>query len=280
MSKCLIYELSTQGFDPAFQDVASDSSGGGYNVGLVIPQTPPLVNLPKNRYLFLLAYAQFAANERAKIIGMRQLVTIGQYVPEDPQDPNSALYSLEMEVETPFWHFTDGNITWYLQRIPQVSYPIRNAANAEGLQYRYGQTPSLLFQDPPPAYVPPNGGRPYGVPLTPDLSGFHDLRFREKYSSKYFEIPIVGPCDVALYASVQQTDPATRTTLTLPEGVLPSALPNKEDQFLLNFPEAVYRRVSGSFIVEGEHCETCKISLENYKSCDCSRCNSKRKHRR
>jgi len=323
-------EQTTVGFDPNLQNVGSDPYGSPYWVGQTIQPTPPANG---SRYLYLLALSRFGAHRKARLVGMRQLVTIGQYIPFTvsttaaggqtlPTSPVNvastagfpsagialittsagvqkvmytgltptsltgvtggvgviapgalvqaiiANYPLEREVTTPFWKFVDGNISWHLRRIgPLYQNTTATTKNSESMQFLYGQTPALLFQNLPSdfgGYVPPYGGQPPGNALIPDLATFHDIRFPWWSNQAWhgLDIEIEGPCDIALFASVLQTNPLTRTPLVIPPGV-PLRTLQPEDAFIATpanpadprqqigpAPNAVYARVAGSLIFE------------------------------
>ena len=333
------HELSTVGFDENLQIVGSDPYGSPYWVGQRIPATPPPNG---SRYLFLLALARFGAHTKGRLVGMRQLVTIGQNIPVfvsttiAPASNGQALpqavinvastagfppggtalvttssgvqvvsytgitptsitgaaggvgvmstgglvqvvvanYPLELDVRSPFWKFVDGNISWHLRRVPPMYQNVTaNLGNAESMQFLYGQTPALLFQQTPSdvgGYVPPYGGQPPGNILVPDLATFHDLRFHWKSDRAWesIDVEIEGPCDVALFASVKQTTVSgvsARTPLIIPPGVPLGSL-QREDAFISvpadpgnpqqqvgPAPNAVYWRVAGSLIFEEEN---------------------------
>ncbi len=323
-------EQTTVGFDANLQNVGSDPYGSPYWVGQTIQPTPPPNG---SRYLYLLALSRFGAHRKARLVGMRQLVTIGQYIPFTvsttaaggqtlPTSPINvastagfppagialittsagvqkvmytgltptsitgatggvgviapgalvqaviANYPLEHEVTTPFWKFVDGNISWHLRRVgPLYQNTTATTKNAESMQFLYGQTPALLFQNTPSdvgGYVPPYGGQPPGNALIPDLATFHDIRFPwwSNQAWRSLDIEIEGPCDIALFASVLQTDPTTRTPLVIPPGV-PLRTLQPEDAFIATpadptnprqqigpAPNAIYARVAGSLIFE------------------------------
>jgi hypothetical protein len=247
------YEVLTTGFDSSRQGVGSDPDQSGYNVGLRVPS---VATSPTNRYTMALAQARFGGNRKARLVGMRQLVTIGQFVANDAQ---GSKYPLELQVTAPWWSFTDGNISWHLRRIPIPTYQTANTGNTEGKQFLYSRTPALLFSTAGLAdgtgYVPPFGGKIPGVPLVAELGTFRDLRTQWSSDNAWYDldIEIEGPCDIILFASVKQTDPATRGTLVLPES-LPAGtthLPS-EDAFVVNFPQSIYWRVAGSLVFEEE----------------------------
>jgi len=245
------HEISTVGFDQNLQTIGSDPYGSAYFVGISVPTTV----LPKNgRYLFMLALSRIGANEKARLVGIRQLVTIVANIPNGVGAAQT-IYPLELQVFSPFWHFTDANISWHLKKVAPLKRNTNNAFNAEGLQFQYAQTPALLFQKAPAeagGYVAPYGGIPPGNNLLADLSNFHDLRFPWQSSQTWSELDteFEGPCDIALFASVKQTDPATRPTL--PVGLTDNqqrTMP-EEDRFVYNFPQTIYGRIAGSLVFE------------------------------
>jgi hypothetical protein len=95
--------------------------------------------------------------------------------------------------------------------------PITTAPN---FAFQTATTPALLYQTATlanpvfyttaTAYTPPNGGRPWGVPLTNDLGCFYDLRFPRSAAIADYNRGIVvdGECAVALFAAVKQTNAA------------------------------------------------------------------------
>jgi hypothetical protein len=261
-------ELSTVGFDENLQNVGSDPYRSPYWVGQRIPSAPPQNG---SRYLFLLAIKRIDAHRKIRLVGMRQLVTIGQYVQVVVDEQVVASYPIELEVTSPYFKFPDANISWHLRRVPPMYQNVTaNTNNCESRQFRYGQSPALLFENPTTdagEYLPPYGGQPPGNILVPDLATFHDLRFPWRNSQVWQEldVEIEGPCDVALFASVKQTDPNSRTPLIVPPGV-PLETLSREDAFIakpLNnadpkqqvgmAPNAVYWRIAGSLIFEEEN---------------------------
>lgn len=255
-------EISTVGFDQDLQMVGSDPYGSPYWVGQRIPTTV----LPNNgRYLYICSFARFGANRKARLVGARQMVVIGQYIATSSGD-NTVNYPLLRQVTTPFWRFPDANISWHLRRVPPGQQMIYNTSNAEGLQFRYGTMSTLLYEVASP-YTAPYGGLPPGVPLVPDLGTFHDIRFPwQNGDFDSLDVEIQGPCDIVLFASVKQTNPNTRTPLVLPSGV-PLDVLGPEDGFIASLesaaggfaqqrgpaPNAVYWSVAGSLIFEEEN---------------------------
>ena len=244
-------EVSSVGFDTSLQGVGSDPNGSGYNVGIRVPSAT--LDGIQNRYMFMLAKVKVNAFEKVRLTGIRQLVTIGLLVPNG-SGSTATNYPLEFNVTSPFWRFTDGNISWHLRRVPPGFQSTANIYNAEGLQFMDSQTPSLLYSNSPTeagGYAPP--GRIPGVPLLGQFGTFYDLRFgwRNDQAATSLDTEIEGPCEIALYASIDQTDPSTRATLVVP-GSLPGGFNGlgPEDAFVANFPLAQYWRIAGSLIFE------------------------------
>jgi hypothetical protein len=205
-------------------------------------------------------------------------LTLGDPV-DGPLLPSSIYTSyFEKPIVTPRWRFPDGNISWHVMALqPNVptpsflgSLPIDVTGNinnqAPGFAFNNTSGPSILANTgmSDTAYVPPNGGRPFGVPLTPDLGNIHDMRFPWDSANSWHysvDVPINAPCDIVFYASVQQTNTDSRNLPSLPPS--PIACSDAagfstlapEDQFLLTFPAtAAYWRIAGA-LVFAENCQ-------------------------
>jgi hypothetical protein len=182
----------------------------------------------------------------------------------------------ERQVTSPRWRFPDGNVSWHVMAMqPNTPTPAflvlpggvtGNVTNQPpGSAFALANTPSILALSSAAdaGYTPPNGGRPFGNPLTPDLGNFHDLRFPWDSANAWHysvDVPINAPCDIALFASVAQTDPEGRNNPTPPASPILSAPSagvstlSPEDQFYLTFVEtAVYWRIAGA-LVFAENC--------------------------
>lgn len=247
------FEVASVGLDPALQIIGADPKLSAYAYGLAVPDRP---TDPLARYLFCLAWLRVGAGEKIRLMGLRQSVEIGLIAQAAGEDANG--YPLSMPVETPTWHFSDATISWHLRRIPVGGgKKIWNARNADGEAYLYSNGPALLFVDPlsdaPHSYKPPSVP---GETIVFDLGTFHELRWGMRNDQAWTSfgndgVLVEGACDIALYASVAQTDPSTRPTLVLPEGVSSDALP-PEERFIQNFPSARYTRIGGSILVAEE----------------------------
>jgi hypothetical protein len=255
------YETSTTGLDTAYQGIYSDPYGGVYNAGLLIPQIRPADRTYTNRLLFTLAFARFGAHRRVRLVGLRQMLTVAAFVPA----AGGTSYILEKQIPSsqPLWHFTDASVSWHVHRVGPGYRPLKNPANSDGVAFRYSTAPALLFESGPntDAYIPPYGGRPPGMPLSGPLGNLHDVRF-EWVSDHAWEsvdsIEFEGPCDIVLFASVQQTNPANRTKLVVP-GLLPAGTDSfpEMDAFVANMEAnaipTTYYRIAAAMIFEEEN---------------------------
>lgn len=266
-----IVEISTDGLDESFQGYGSDPFGSSTWVGLRVPTLPTDSvavsgqSAQDSRYLMLLASFSISEGVRAQVVGYRQMVKIGYRQPRSSEDESSKPYVVEQLVTDPAWHFQDGSVSFHIQALgppnnqgfaPNDQGPV----DLQNFKYRFSMTPSVLYQSatvPDPFYVnltayrPPNKGRPLGQPLrSGGQSTFHDQRteWRTHGAWNSLGLEVEGPDTICLFASVRQTNPATRATLTVPSPSQPSGLPS-EEAFLQNFPSAIYWRVAGSLIV-------------------------------
>jgi hypothetical protein len=253
------FEISTASFDPSFQLRSSGPQGAGTNIGLLIPAAPSISRA--TRYLFALAGFGLSGAQKARIRGIRQLLTIGGTTSLSSGDPpvTSNLYNVEQQVTTPMWRFADGNVSWHLLRIPPGMRRFANAANGNDQMFRFAKQSALLFESPPVPgpYVAPWGGQlPAGGKPIAGLGQFYDVRFPWWVSQGWSSVdfPIEGPCSVVFFASVWQTNPSARPTITPSTSpVAPTLGLPPEENFLLSLPLTAlvrYWRIAGSLIVE------------------------------
>jgi hypothetical protein len=259
------FELISRGIDDALQGITSDPFGSLSRTGL---RVPALVNTPATRYLFQLASFEVAEGRRARVVGLRNGYSIG-YRQANP------IYVNEFWVESPIWSFVDGNVSWHLRIMP-LNFPFRPrpgpiAPPLQNFSFETADGSSLLYQVagfPAPSgfyttlnrYTPPNRGMPWGNPLGASLGNFNDLKVKWNDGANWhaLDLPVEGPCRVALFASVLQTMPNNgetgRPTLTVPGGTVatfPLGL-GAEEQFLQKFTNAIIWRVAGGLMVEEE----------------------------
>jgi hypothetical protein len=249
------YEILTCASNPNAQLVGTDPAGGAHDLGLWIGANGAST-APNLRQLYILAVASFNAGQRGRLVGFRQYLTIGVNIAVTATS-GAAFYPLERPVETATWKFTDGNVLWGIRKMPPQARWLPNALNAESFAFVYSETPAQLFQAVnAPVVTPPYGGLFPGNVLEPTLGRMNDLRCRRWTKPCAVDVPFEGPCDIAFFASVQQTNPTTRTptptatssanTFLTTEGATP------EDSFLQNYGAVTYFRIAGSLIFEVE----------------------------
>lgn len=263
-------ELVSVGIDEALQGLAGDPYNGTSSLGLRVPAL--VTQGADHRYLFVLSQFSLPEGINGWVRGMRMGWSLG--VRLDVTQPVAGPRVVEQWVTTPNFKLPDGNISWHM-RLMGYSEPYGRLAlqeqradpltggNQQNLAFRDSATPALLFQTvatPTPfytdltAYTPPLGGKPPGEPLTGELDTFYDLKTRWSQADNWhsLDIRIQGPCRVAFYASVQQSNPNSqegRVRLPAPNPFFSEGL-SPEEQFLLNFPTAIIWRVAGAMVLE------------------------------
>jgi hypothetical protein len=246
-----VAENSTAAFDPVRTGIGSSpferdfSSSALFVPPVAQPNIALPVSSPEQRYLFRLATQVVTSGDVCRLRGIRQAVTIGQTVVNQ-----FSIRDIEEEQVSPFWSFCDGNVSWHL-RIVRMPPNEGGTFDAVGETFYAlsndlaGVEPALLYRSIAPIYQPP--------PLPGDgiaaLATFYDIRYPwgRQGAGVTLDYVIYGPCIVTLFASVKQSNPITRIPLSAP--TYPSGLP-PEELFLLNYPNAVYRHISGSLICE------------------------------
>jgi len=259
------YEIVATGPNQEFGFIGSDPYDTNAYTGLVVPPTPS-GQIDDARYLFLLARASFSTGEQSsdmrgvRLVGIRQYAELVARIPSrtpplDPTvgPPTGATVTFRREIINPLWHPPDGDISWHVMVINKVQRDTRNPANNDGFIFQDALSPALLYETAAP-YSPPNGGRPWGTPLGASLGNIHELRYRwrTEQSERVLDIPIPTPCDVVLFASVRQNDPALNPTLdtTTADCAIFSAL-SEEDRFLVAFNNfAQYGSIAGALVFD------------------------------
>lgn len=260
------FEIVTAGPNPEFGYIGSDPWSTNVSTGLVVPITPSS-SIGGSRYLFLLARASFGDGEQSpdnlgvRLVGIRQYAELVARIPvTDPPTaplgagpPIGSTVTFRKEITSPLWHPPDGDISWHVMILPKVQRDTRNPANSDGQMFQDALSPALLFQNAPPAYVPPNGGRPWGKSLAASLGNIHELRYpwRASWSEYTLDVPIPVPCDVALFASVRQNNPSTNPVLADGTVTPQFAALSPEDQFLVAYHQfAQYGAVAGALVFD------------------------------
>jgi hypothetical protein len=269
-------EIVSSGVDEFLQTIGSDPYGGLEWPGLRVPSTAtanlanvsPLTPASVLRYLFVLASFTIPEGARARIVSLRTAWTLG-----DVQGNRV----IEHVVTNPFFRLPDGNVSFHLRQsspsenifagdavgvgnivpmatsLPNLAFrnSLESAMLFESITF---SAPTVFYQNNVSAYVPPNGGQPYGRTIAAGYGTFQDIRMQYAAGNDWgdVDIPVDGPATVQLFASVRQSDIKGRPSVSLP---LPLGAPaglSSEEQFLLNFPKAIIWRVAGSLGVELE----------------------------
>jgi hypothetical protein len=259
------YEIVGGGPNPEFGFIGSDPYNTNAGTGQVVPTTPSAA-LGGARYSFILARASFGSGEvGTKLVGIRQYAELVARIPAGTAPLTGAATGstvvFRKEIKSPLWHPPDGDISWHVMITPRARRDARNPLNQDGLIYQDSPAPSLLYQTfagprfAPTAYTPPNGGRPWGVPIAASLGNIHDMRYRSRtdQSERTLDIIVPVPCDVVLFASVRQNDPTTNPIFlngtTLQQQQFNSLC--REDQFLVAYaPFAQYGVIYGALTFE------------------------------
>lgn len=257
------FQVWTAGTDESLQGIGGDAWASSAAVGLRVPTIASTIDAPSTRYLMMLCGLWLAEGVKARIIGIRQLVTIATV-----QSISGSLIALnkgliEQEVTSSAFRFPDGNVSFSLTLVPPSSRETLLANQAppiqgvDNLAFRMSDTPALLYETATlanpagpyvnlTAYQAPNQGRPYGQPIG-QLTSFNDKRnpWQTNQGMHPLSLPIEGPGFLAMWASVAQTGGVTLTAPT-DAGALPP-----EWRFIAAYPNAVkYWRVAGALDVE------------------------------
>lgn len=224
----------------------------GY-VGIRVPSIPTVDQA--HRYFFRLLGIQVMNNRVLIVRGLRQLLTIGAIV--KVPDSNCVGVDVELEVTSPAWHFMDGNVSWHLrwendfQSRLSVFDPNQLPGTSPCMS---GLDPALMYNPPLTPYVPIGAGVPPGVSVDA-LGTWHDMRFPWDETHWELSIPLKGPGTLVFYASVHQTNSATRCPILIPApaiGGLGALRP--EDQFVAAYEQSgqnvTYSRIGGALTVE------------------------------
>ena len=266
-------EIVTAGPNAEFGFIGSDPYNTNAYTGLVVPST--ITSSLGGRYLMLLARASFQSGEKGvRLVGIRQYAEMVARIPSGtdplsangtdrapppPGPPVGSTVTFRKEIVSPLWHPPDGDLSWHVMVTSPGQRDTRNPANTDGAVFQNSKSPALLFQTiagpvtAPTAYTPPNGGRPWGRPIAASLGNIHELRYRwrEEDSEYTLDIPVPVPCDVGLYVSVRQNDPATNPKLLVSTLTQQFFALSDEDQFLVAYSTfAQYGTIAGALVFD------------------------------
>lgn len=244
--------IASAQIDPGRTGIGSSPYVGDLsNTGIIVPEFP--TTEPNRRYLFRLCSVVVPDRAVCKIHSIRQLAYIGCDLQVEPEDEDQQ-WRVEIPVRDPLWSFPDGNVSWHLRMVNKFQ-PDTTVLNPDfgvqsGVSARGDTTDAslLAFRAPIGAgvYRPLNGGAPYGRGVG-GLGTFRDMRYPWSNRGTSLGLEVAGPCLLALYASVYQTDPDRRPNK--PVGIETAGL-RDEDVFTFNYPNARYTRVGGRMDTE------------------------------
>jgi len=221
------FEVATSGADEALEGLSSDpfaTRGTPVWTGLRIPR---FVNTAQTRYLVLLS-TRTIQNGRTKVCGIRQGLEIGMDL--SSQLGITTERPVSMLVTTPTFRFSDGgNVSWHLVAEPMIRRTVQKPlTQTDSWAYETSDTPAFLYETFASALVDPATGSPINYPLNltayapptfpidwqpiAGLKVLRDIRYPwdndEAWNSLNHEVN--GNWRISLYASILQTNPATR----------------------------------------------------------------------
>lgn len=216
--------------------------------GVPIPPEPTVSQ--DTRYLVRCCGIGLNAGEKAIIKSLALQLTIGADVDQE----DGTVIPFEIPVLTTGWRFTDGNVTFHLRHVndgrPIKSEPHDFAWGTYPMQWsRNGLSSIILGRVVDGIYEPLNAGMPYGNGVG-GLGTIHDVRWPVMPPpTNDLDLEVEGPGEVVVYASVHQTDPATRAiydgSLDISHAVC------REDWFAHRFQRATrYWRVGANMVVD------------------------------
>src|ERR1700691_491131 len=128
-----LFELASAGFDENLQLIGGDPWGTSSWAGLRVPgvATPNF----ERRYLFMLAMLRLDPNRWGRIRGIRTSVSLGASI---TSTVTVFPYIVAQEVQNPFWKGRNGNVCFFLRRIPSPGQrPVFNVDDGPSLNYQY-----------------------------------------------------------------------------------------------------------------------------------------------
>jgi hypothetical protein len=255
-------EVVPRALDPELFGIGGSwAPGDTYGTRVSVPRAP--TTAPELRYMLRVCALPVGSGEELVLKGIRTGIVIGTLV----SDGAGGFYPLDLLVSSPYWSFTDGNVTFaqrwvpgavnQLDPLPGGAPPMPESSSID----LYGEASGLvcnLRADGVPEdgihapYRPPAGGEPPGVML-PGMADVRDGRFifPSHGVEEDLDIHLVGPGMLVLWASVYQTDPATRVILPAP---FVAIAPNPEDRFVgqaaILGADVIYNYVTGGIVGE------------------------------
>jgi hypothetical protein len=247
-------EYQTTGIDEYLQGRGVDAESGLARMGLRVPTlaTPSFSSDAAGgpgqylRYLFQFFAIAVWEEETIEINTLSQYLSIGavaaaqrttEFIVGQGSDGN------------PAYQLPGGSVSWHLRVAGwnQVT-PVAGPFDSPYFKKRNSRGPALLYEDAAfdPAnldlngipdfystmtgYVPPNQGRPWGIPLTAELGTFYDVRFPHlQPRTESMKLFVPGPGVLYGFATVRQPSAAVAVGGS-------SVGLSSEEQFVNRFP--------------------------------------------
>lgn len=251
-----IIDLTSRAYQTLQQGVGTSPVAGDASWPLLAIPAEPTPDF-RHRYRFLLASIVIPRQHEITVYGISQFLRIG-YVADVEKRVGEQTFTVKSRVDVPvvdpFFQFPDGNVSWHLTFIPNQDSPGQLNSTVSAPQPRgvsnaqYPFESSLQALDLGPPYVPPPGNIP-GEPLGA-LGTFNELRFTATNPQPTLAYHQQGPGILAFWATVQQTDPATRVNPVFPDDFdLSCLLPDA--RFYANAPAlARYTQIGGRILCD------------------------------
>jgi hypothetical protein len=244
-----VVEIVSAGADEDFLGVGSSPYTGDYaGTALTVPAT---ATNQAARYIFRLAAIQIPGGASIVVRGLRFAIELIAPIPPDSDVVGAAAFPLYLEQSSPFWHFSDANVSWHVRHHTNIFRQVSDTTAAPGTSPTFrGTQPARIFH-PGGLLVAPGRLTPPGVDVE-GLGTIRELRYAWTNTDWSLAVPVSGPGIVALYCSVKQTDPTTRPQTPF---ITPNTSLRPEDRFILETRQgateiARYGRVAGAMLVE------------------------------
>jgi len=256
MAGCIKRErlvVSSAQIDPGLTGVGGSPFLGDMSAtGVLIPAA--VTPSQQRRYLVRCCSLGVGPGQTAFVRSMRHLVWIGVDL---TQKFPAGVVHFEQIVTTPGWRFADGNVSFHLRRVEPATleryraFPAFVPVMAGGTavcETPNGHQSALLGNITGGVYTALNGGMPLGRDLA-GLGTIRDVRYPPGNTpSQDLDLQVTGPCSIAMFASVWQTDPTTRINWAGSKDITDGLC--AEDRFWVRFDTARYWRVGAEMTVD------------------------------
>lgn len=231
------FEVATSGSDEGLQGLSSDPFATRATPAATGLRIPSLVNTFDTRYLFLLS-TRVITGSRTRVLGIRQGLEIGLDI--GPQLGLTVERPVSLMVTTPTFRFSDGaNVSWHLVKEPMIDrrMPQKPLTQTDSFAFKCADTPAFLYEAFTASLTDPMTGAPINYPVTltaytpprfpidwqpiAGLKILRDIRYPWKSDLAWHSIneDVPGNWRISLYATVLQTNPATRPGMVFGSGI-------------------------------------------------------------